>query len=121
MIAAVLPSIGQETLVPRLAEILQRTGAGAWPAGDRNRDRPDDMTRMEILVEAMPDMQITLRPDDTLARGQLYLRFGETEEEIDLKSVLQAIEQAVAGFFEENKKALHDRHKRPADRSRPRI
>lgn len=106
MIAAVLPSIGQETLVPRLAELLRERVQAHGRQAIEIVTATDDMTRMEILVEAMPDMQITLRPDDTLARGQLYLRFGDTEEEIDLKSVLQAIEQAVAGFFEENKKAI---------------
>jgi len=106
MIAAVLPGIGQETLVPRLAELLRERVQAHGRQAIEIVTATDDMTRMEILVEALPDMQITLRPDDTLARGQLYLRFGDTEEEIDLKSVLQAIDQAVAGFFEENRKAI---------------
>ena len=106
MIAAVLPGIGQETLVPRLAELLRERVQAHGRQAIEIVTATDDMTRMEILVEALPDMQITLRPDDTLARGQLYLRFGDTEEKIDLKSVLDAIEQAVSGFFEENRKAI---------------
>jgi flagellar assembly protein FliH len=106
MIATVLPTISQQTLAPRLAELLRERVKEHGQQTFEIVTAPDDMTRMEILTEALPEMQIVLRQDDTLARGQLYLRFGDTEEKIDLKSVLDAIEQAVSGFFEENRKAI---------------
>ncbi len=106
MVATVLPNISQQTLAPRLAELLRERVKAHGHQPFEIVTAPDDMTRMEILTEALPEMQIVLRQDDTLTRGQLYLRFGDTEEEIDLKSVLDAIEQAVSGFFEENRKAI---------------
>jgi len=106
MIATVLPTISQQTLAPRLAELLRERVKEHGQQTFEIVTAPDDMTRMEILTEALPEMQIALRQDDTLARGQLYLRFGDAEEEIDLKSVLDAIEQAVSGFFEESRKAI---------------
>lgn len=106
MVATVLPTISQQTLAPRLADLLRARVKAHGHQSFEIVTAPDDMTRMEILTEALPDMQIALRQDDTLARGQLYLRFGVTEEEIDLKSVLDAIEQAVSGFFDENRKAI---------------
>lgn len=106
MIASVLPPLGRETLAPRLAEILQER------VRDHGRQTillavaPGDVTRLETLTETLPGLDIALAEDDTLAPGQIFLRFGETEEEINLDSVLRAIEHAVSGFFEENRKAI---------------
>ena len=106
MVTTVLPTISQQTLAPRLADLLRERVKAHGQQTFEIVTAPGDMTRMEILTQALPEMQIALRQDDTLAVGQLYLRFGDAEEEIDLKSVLDAIEQAVSGFFEENKKAI---------------
>lgn len=106
MVATVLPPLSQDTLAPRLAEILQEK------VRDHGRQTiviavaPGDLTRIETLIETLPDLDISLTEDDTLAPGQIFLRFGETEEEINLDSVLRAIEHAVSGFFEENRKAI---------------
>ena len=106
MVTTVLPTISQQTLAPRLAELLRERVKAHGQQTFEIVTAPGDMTRMEILTQALPEMQIALRQDDTLAVGQLYLSFGDAEEEIDLKSVLDAIEQAVSGFFEENRKAI---------------
>jgi len=106
MVATVLPPLGRDTLVPRLAEILQEK------VRDHGREAiviavaPGDMTRIATLIETLPDLDIALAEDDTLAPGQIFLRFGETEDEINLESVLNAIGHAVSGFFEENRKAI---------------
>jgi len=105
MIGAVLPRLGQETLAPRLIEILHDM------ARERGRQKveiaaaPSDMTLLENLSEEMPDLPITLAEDASLSGGQVYLRFGETEQQIDLQDVLQGIDRALSGFFEQNRKA----------------
>jgi len=106
MVATILPQLSRNTLAPRLAEILQEK------VRDHGRQTiviavaPSDLTRIETLIEALPDLEIALTQDNTLASGQIFLRFGETEEEINLDSVVRAIDHAISGFFEENRKAI---------------
>ncbi|GAW36395.1 hypothetical protein RA2_03465 [Roseovarius sp. A-2] len=106
MVATVLPPLSQDTLAPRLAEILQEKALDHGRQPIVIAAAPGDMNRMETLTETLPGLDITLAEDDTLAPGQIFLRFGETEEEVNLDSVLRAIEHAVSGFFEENRKAI---------------
>ncbi|MGX0877460.1 flagellar biosynthesis/type III secretory pathway protein FliH [Roseovarius sp. MBR-154] len=106
MVATVLPPLSQDTLAPRLAEILQEKALDHGRQPIVIAAAPGDMTRMETLIETLPGLDIALAEDDTLAPGQIFLRFGETEEEINLDSVLRAIEHAVSGFFQENRKAI---------------
>jgi flagellar assembly protein FliH len=105
MISAVLPRLARDSLVPRLVETVhdvarthgrQKIGIAAAEA---------DMAVLEHLTGSMPDTEIELTTDDTLASGQLYLRFEGGEQAIDLQEVLQGIEDAVSGFFENSRKA----------------
>jgi flagellar assembly protein FliH len=63
---------------------------------------PDDMARLGHLLENEPDIEAALVEDDTLGSGQIYLRFGDAEREIDLSATLDGIDAAVAGFFDQH-------------------
>ncbi|MFO7759384.1 MAG: flagellar biosynthesis protein [Roseovarius sp.] len=105
MISAVLPRLARDSLVPRLVETVhdiarmhghQSIGIAAAQA---------DMPVLEHLTDAVREMEIELTADDTLATGQLYLRFDGGEQAIDLQEVLRGIDHAVSGFFENSRKA----------------
>lgn len=103
---AVLPVVSQATLAPRISEILQELiqKAGRKPmtlvAG------PDDLILLDRLKSEQPDLELEIVEDDTLASGQIYMRCGEIEQGLDMADVLQRIEQAVAGFFQDNEQAV---------------
>jgi flagellar assembly protein FliH len=100
MTGAILPRLARESLVPRLVEMLHEQARAQGRQPIEIAAAPDDLPRLEYLAEGDPD--VTLFADDTLAEGQVYLRFGESEAEIDLPGVLADITAAVSGFFDEH-------------------
>lgn len=102
MTATVLPRLAHETLVPRVAELLHELAREQGRRSVEIAAAPDDMVRLEHLLENEPEIDASLVEDDTLASGQIYLRFGEAEQEIDLPATLDDITTAVSGFFEEH-------------------
>lgn len=105
MIGAVLPRLSQEALAPRLIEILHDMAREHGHQKVEIAAAPADMALLENLTEEMPDLLIALAEDASLASGQVYLRFGKNEQQIDLQDVLQGIDRALSGFFEQNRKA----------------
>lgn len=101
MTAAVLPRLAQESLGPRLAEMLHDL------ARDRGGLRAEiaasaaDAPRITHLLDTDPAITADLIEDDTLGPGQVYLRIGEAEHEIDLGEVLAGIDAAIRGFFDQ--------------------
>lgn len=102
MTSAILPRLAHESLVPRIADMLQELARAQGRRSIEIAAAPDDMARLEHLLETEPDIDAELVEDDTLGSGQIYLRFGDTEHEIDLPAILDGINTAVAGFFDQH-------------------
>lgn len=105
MIAAVLPRLARDSLVPRLVETVHEIAREHGHQKIGITAASEDMALLDHLTDALPEMDIELRADDALASGQLYLRFDGGEQAIDLQEVLKGMEYAVSGFFENNRKA----------------
>jgi len=101
MTTAVLPRLAQESLGPRIAEMLDELARDQGRRAVTITASPDDAPRIAHLLEARPDIGATLTEDDTLGPGQVSLRFGEAEHEIDLAEVLAGIDAAILGFFDQ--------------------
>lgn len=99
MAGAVLPQLARASLAPRIAEMLHDHARAVGRQPIEIAAAPEDLPRLEHLTG--DGIEITLVADDTLAAGQVYLRFGESEAEIDLPGVLAGITAAVSGFFDE--------------------
>ncbi|MFB9148549.1 flagellar biosynthesis protein [Roseovarius ramblicola] len=99
--SAVLPRLAQESLGPRVAGMLDELARDQGRRAIEIAASPDDATRLAHLLEARPDLGATLAEDDTLGPGQVLLRFGEAEHEIDLAGVLAGIDAAIHGFFDQ--------------------
>lgn len=102
MTTKVLPRLAQESLGPRLAEMLHELARDQGRLSVEIASSPDDAARLAHLFEADPAVEARLIVDDTLGSGQVYLRLAETEHEIDLAEVLAGIDSAIHGFFEQN-------------------
>lgn len=101
MTKAVLPRLAQESLGPRLAEMLDDLARDQGRCSIEITASPADMPRLSGLLASGPVPGATLTEDDTLGPGQVSLRFGEAEHEIDLDAVLGGIDAAIRSFFDQ--------------------
>jgi len=104
MVETVLPRLAQDRLPDVIAEeIAQMIREG----GDQPIElcaAPSDMTALETIGADTWSKRVRLVEDDGLVSGQVSIRLGQTEHEIDLNETLRKIDDAVTGFFEDNQK-----------------
>jgi len=101
VISSVLPMIARKSLVPQITEILEEA---AKIAGEKPVEivvGPGNLERVGEMLNAPVGLPVTLVEEDSLGEGQAYLRFGETERQIDFDTVLAGISSAVDAFFHE--------------------
>jgi len=100
MTAKVLPAIARQTLGAVVLDALR-------PMADTLAEAPVEVLlhpASRATVEAMlasgaaPPFRITEEP--SLGEGQVYLRLGQTERQVDLDGVVRAIGAAIAAFFQ---------------------
>ncbi len=101
MVTTILPRLAEESLGPRLAEMLHDLAREQGRLRVELSISPEDAPRLAHLIETDPAIEATLIEDDTLGPGQVFLRMGETEHEIDLGEVLAGIDAAIRGFFDQ--------------------
>lgn len=104
MVNAVLPELSRETLGQKLADVLHEMAQGHGPGTVEIVTAPDNLPALEALLENTPEMTATVTEDATLAAGQVYIRHGTEEREIDTESVLRIVRQRVGDFLDENLK-----------------
>lgn len=104
MVGTVLPALVQKTLGLWITELLQELAEehGAQPI--ELVTAPANATALESLLGEAAPMSISILEEPTLTEGQVYIRFGSQEREIDMDDVLSAINRTVTGFFEENQR-----------------
>lgn len=103
---SVLPALSHATLAPRVTEILHDLLASHGRQRVQIVAGPQDLRILQQLTVDMSDLSIEMAEDPTLAGGQVYLRLGESEHALDMQDVLRRIEQAISGFFMEQRKEV---------------
>lgn len=106
ILKSVIPELSQATLVPRLTNILHDMARERGRLKVELVGSSDDFPILEKLADDLAEFDLKLSESETLVSGQVQLKFGEDEHEIDLRAVLQGIETAVYGFFEQNGKVV---------------
>ncbi|MEM7596258.1 MAG: ABC transporter ATP-binding protein [Pseudomonadota bacterium] len=102
IVDTVLPAMAQDTLGPRVLELIE----AQMTTGPRSAlvlsTAPDGLKMLEPMVEGLDEnMVVELRADETLAAGQVHLSFGtDHEEELDTAALIDGIQAAVHGFFQ---------------------
>ena len=99
LVGRVLPATARATLGPMVVERLR-------PFADRATETPVTLElnpaarpAVEALLRGLPGPPLQVVEEPTLGEGQVYLRFGDHEEHIDLDQVIESIREAVTGFF----------------------
>ncbi|NBC88821.1 MAG: hypothetical protein GVX90_04915 [Alphaproteobacteria bacterium] len=60
---------------------------------------PDNVARVEGLAAGRPAPPMRVVGEDSLGAGQAFIRFGATEEKIDLDAALAELRAAVSGYL----------------------
>ncbi|VAV97123.1 hypothetical protein MNBD_ALPHA07-660 [hydrothermal vent metagenome] len=106
MVEVVLPKVARETLGTRLIEVLEDLTKTQGTGAIELVTAPANVTALEGILPDDPAMPMNIIEEGSLADGQVFIRFGNTEHEIDLTQVLEGLDLAVTGFFEENRKEI---------------
>lgn len=100
MVGRFLPDLARETLAPLVLDVLM-------PLAEKMADAPVTVVlnpaarpAVEALLEQATGMPLTLVEEPSLSEGQVYLKLGETETQINLDRATAEITAAVRGFFE---------------------
>lgn len=100
-VTKLLPNIAEQSLH---AHILQEVSTLI----DANVDgaieiavSPDQMTSLDSILKKQLSLPFRICAEPSLSPGQVYLRVGHAEQEIDLDAVLDGINEAVNAFFEQ--------------------
>lgn len=106
VVTKVLPQMAQATLGAQVVEQLTemaRTEAGAPVEVVVS---PANAPSITALAEQDLGLPITIVEEASLGEGQVYLRFGEAEREINLDQVLGGISEAVDAFFHQTEQEM---------------
>jgi len=99
IVGRLLPDLARETLAPVVLEALM-------PMAETLADTPVTLVlnpaardAVEQLLERATGLPLTLQEEPTLGEGQVYLRLGMAETEVNLDRAIADITAAVRGFF----------------------
>lgn len=100
----VLPKLAHQGLGAQVSELLSEMARDHGRQPVEMVTAPQNAAALEAVIDQHEALPIELRAEPSMSDGQVYLRFGEAEREIDLTAVLDAIESVVSGFFDEQEK-----------------
>lgn len=110
IVAQILPELARATLAETVAERLRpmaRAAAGVPVEVTCSAANHETLAQAFAGQDQLP-LRLTVEP--TLGDGQVYLRFGDTEEQIDLGGAIAGIATAVTDFFETELPKEHQAH-----------
>lgn len=109
IVSQALPRLLSETLGARIVEELEGLAAGLGDAPVELLVPEGDAGLVETALQDHTAFPVEIREEETLTSGQLYLRLGASEREIDLTALGTRIDDALAALDNLNKAALtHD-------------
>lgn len=95
-----LPQIARATLGPVVVETISPIAADLVDVPITLVLNPVARPAVEALLEKTSSLPFTIVDEPTLGEGQVYLRLGEVEREVNLDHALAEISAAVRGFFD---------------------
>jgi flagellar assembly protein FliH len=104
MVSKVLPRLAQETLPQSIVEEVLSAASDRTSAEFEIVISSANRPALERLLEGQTALDVNIVEEPTMAEGLAYIRFNETEKQIDLTSVLAGFSQLVEGFFTQQQK-----------------
>ncbi|WP_457649674.1 flagellar biosynthesis protein [Profundibacter sp.] len=104
MVSKVLPTLAQEALPQTIVDEVLSVASTQTEAEIEIVVSPANRPALEHLLEGQTTLDINIIEEPTMAEGLAYLRFSDSEKQIDLTSVLTGFTQLVEGFFTQQEK-----------------
>ncbi len=102
----VLPRAAHDTLGLRLSGMLLDMAREHGEQPVEIVTAPESVAVIESVLTGELPVPVSVVEDSSLAGGQVHIRVGSAEREIDMSEVLREIERAMSGFIEENQKEI---------------
>lgn len=100
IVGQLLPEIARETLGPFVLETLMPLAEGLGDAPVTLVINPAARPAVEALLDQATGLPLTIEEEPTLGEGQVYIRLGTVETQVDLDKATAEIASAVRGFFD---------------------
>ncbi len=100
VVGRLLPEIARETLAPFVLETLMPIAERLGDAPVKLVLNPASRAAVEALLDQATGLPVVIEEEPTLGEGQVYIKLGAVEAEVDLDQATADIAAAVRGFFE---------------------
>ncbi len=100
VVGQLLPEIARETLAPFILETLMPLAEGLGDAPVTLVLHPNVRAAVESLLEQATGLPLSIEEESTLGEGQVFIRLGTVETQVDLDKATAEIAAAVRGFFD---------------------
>lgn len=100
VVGRLLPEIARESLAPFVLETLMPMAEGLGDVPVKLVLNPASRAPVEALLEQATGLPVIIEEEPTLGEGQVYLKLGAAESEVDLDQATADIAAAVRGFFD---------------------
>jgi flagellar biosynthesis/type III secretory pathway protein FliH len=100
VVGRLLPEIAREALAPFVLETLMPLAEGLGEAPVTLVLNPASRAAVEALLEQATGLPVTIQEEPTLGEGQVYIKLGNVEAQVDLDQATADIAAAVRGFFD---------------------
>lgn len=100
IVGQLLPEIARETLAPFVLETLMPLAETLGDAPVTLVINPIARAAVEALLNHATGLPMTIEEEPTLGEGQVYIRMGTAETQVDLDQATADIAAAVRGFFD---------------------
>ncbi|MGL6211965.1 MAG: flagellar biosynthesis protein [Paracoccaceae bacterium] len=99
IVGRLLPNLARETLAPVVLEALMPMAEALADTPVTLVLNPASRDAVEQLLERATGLPLVLQEEPTLGEGQVYLRLGTSETEVNIDRAIVDITAAVRGFF----------------------
>jgi flagellar assembly protein FliH len=99
VVSRILPDIAREALPSTVLETLMNAAEDIVDAPVTIVLNPASRPAVETLLSQATGLPVTLRDEPTLAEGQVYIRLGDSETQVDLDRAVSEVAAAVRNFF----------------------
>ena len=100
IVGQLLPEIAREALAPFVLETLAPLAEGLGNAPVKLVINPIARPAVEALLDQATGLPLMIEEEPTLGEGQVYIRLGTIETQVDLDKATADIASAVRGFFD---------------------
>lgn len=101
IVGSLLPSFAREALMPRIIEELKDAASDIGEIEAEIVVAPSNAEALREMIGTSVKFPVRVVEEASLAEGQAFLRFGDSEREINQDNVLEKVAEAVRAFFHE--------------------